>query len=116
LRIYKQDGTLYGYFAHSALHTWFVLNSYHINTDIEYRVIEDQLTFMQVSNRDGNTTFTFKDLNYLESPLELPFYAHYSMTTLWIIVLSILIPFLGNDKFITYVDYDTVLRKQDETL
>ena len=111
MNIYDRNLKLFGFFRHSPLHTWTYINRYDNIRDVKYRFMNDQVEYVVANTRRETTTFTFNTLSYTESTVDLPFYSHISTGTLWLVLVAVFVPFLNNEKFFTYIDYDSVLNK-----
>ncbi|GEM_PF-5152168 len=111
LEVYDKNKDIYGFFYHTALHRWLITQSYDTATDIEYRIFDGNLEFMLVSLQGDTTTFTMYRMLHQDSALDLPFYSHFSLTTFIVVIVSIFIPFFNNEKYYTYIDFDSVLRR-----
>jgi hypothetical protein len=65
---------------------------------------------MQVESNGDKTYFQIYDLENKVIDLKLPFYSHYGILSIIVILIAIVIPITDDIKYLTYLDFNSVTK------
>ncbi len=103
--IYNED-FLY-LFNHLDHDTFFKINDYERSYIANYRTYDDSATFLQIETKEDKTLMTIYELYQVDQDIHLPFYSHYGIFSLLILLVAILIPITDDIKYVTYIDFES---------
>ena len=94
-------------FNHLDHDTFFKINDYYKSYIANYRTYDDSATFLQVETKEDKTLLTIYELYQVNQDIHLPFYSHYGIFSLLILLVAILIPITDDIKYVTYIDFES---------
>jgi len=113
LLIFNKDMSEIQLFNHMDTDKFIKGNDYDYNYVSTYREIDDNITFMQLEIKEDETLLTLYNLIEEDVDIPLPFYTHYGIFIMIFILIGIFIPVTDDIKFVTYIDFSSVNRKND---
>lgn len=102
-------------FNHLETHKFLRDKDYISRTVVNYKVTDSGIEFVQTEVRYGDSTLNQIFL-ITEKPVanKLPFYSHYDIYIFIWLLVGLLIPITDNIKYITYIDFASVTKNDDE--
>jgi hypothetical protein len=111
LLLFNYDMSKISIFNHLDFDRFYKLNDYNVSYISNYRTHENQVQFLQVEANSSKTNLLIYNLESKNVDLKLPFYSHYSLLSVIVILVAIMIPITDDIKYLTYLDYNALTKK-----
>ena len=111
LLLFNYDMSKISIFNHLDFDRFYKLNDYNVSYVSNYRTHENQVQFLQVEANSSKTNLLIYNLESKNVDLKLPFYSHYSLLSVIVILVAIMIPITDDIKYLTYLDYNALTKK-----
>lgn len=113
LIIFNEDMTSINLFNHTDTDKFIKSRDYTYNYVASYRNINDSISFIQLETKEGGSLVQIYNLVEGQVDIQLPFYSHFGLYIVFIILLGIVIPITDDIKYVTYIDFASVNNKND---
>jgi hypothetical protein len=111
LLIFNFDMSVISIYNHLDLDRFYKLNDFNVSYIVNYRDVNDRVQFMQVESNGEKTYFQIYNLENKVVDLKLPFYSHYGILSVIVILIAIIIPITDDIRYLTYLDFNSVTKE-----
>lgn len=111
LLIFNFDMSVISIYNHLDRDRFYKLKDFNVSYIVNYRDVDNQLQFMQVESNGEKTYFQIYSLESKDVDLKLPFYSHYGILSVIVILIAIIIPITDDIKYLTYLDFNSATKE-----
>jgi hypothetical protein len=111
LLIFNFDMSVISMYNHLDIDRFYKLNDFNVSYIVNYRNVDNQVQFMQVESNGEKTYFQIYNLENKVTDLKLPFYSHFGILSVIVILIAIIIPITDDIKYLTYLDFNSVTKE-----
>lgn len=111
LLLFNYDMSRISIYNHLDLDRFSKVNNYNVSYVANYRSDENHIQFLQVEANSSKTNLLIYNLENKNVDLRLPFYSHYSLLSVIVIIVAIIIPITDDIKYLTYLDYNSMVKR-----